>query len=47
MNYYFFLEFDKVLESEMLQKNSALQLKVDESSKTIQAEREFVLKFRY
>jgi len=33
-------EFDKVLESEMLQKNSALQLKVDESSKTIQAERD-------
>ena len=29
------------MESELLQKNSSLQLKIDESLKTIQAEREF------
>ena len=34
------------MESELLQKNSSLQLKIDESLKTIQAEREFE-KFYY
>ena len=30
------------MENELLQKNSSLNLKIDESLKTIQAEREFV-----